>query len=439
MRRLHSGQALIASLALLAGMLGGFVLVFNSGQLVNDKMRLTNAVDAAALSAARWQARSLNFQAYLNRAIVANEVAIAQMVSLRSWSGYVDSVTTRIDQVTQYVPYLGPPMRALERGWDAIDRALDLALPPLEGLLSDWNNRSLALAQAAAHQATLPAAADIVGQVLQANEPRAQLSDSTRLLQARNGAIWQNRFTQRYERGGGDLRRFTQLLGDSRDGFTRARGSTFLDLRFLAIEKRGGTDLIGERAWRGIDTLSMHLDFFLASSEIPLGWGAAEQRQGNVTARGNATHGGSSSTNPGATRRARRDLRPLPDYEGVPQIRDVVNPRSTAPRSLVYSVAAHLPVEEVKTLDRLLMPAGFITFEGGRESVAPATSDNALHAIASAEVYFQRPADRTDGRTEHARLFNPYWQVRLVPVSASDRTLTAPSRGLTVDPFAVLP
>ncbi len=52
MRRLHSGQALIAALALLAGMLGAFVLVFNTGQLVNDKIRLTNAVDAAAYSAA---------------------------------------------------------------------------------------------------------------------------------------------------------------------------------------------------------------------------------------------------------------------------------------------------------------------------------------------------------------------------------------------------
>src|SRR5688500_17411234 len=113
MRRSQSGQALIVLLALVSGMLGGFVLLFNTGQVVNDKIRLTNATDAAAYSAAQWQARSLNYQAYLNRAIVANEVAIAQLVSLRSWSRYVDTLTTKIDRVARYVPYLGPPMRTL--------------------------------------------------------------------------------------------------------------------------------------------------------------------------------------------------------------------------------------------------------------------------------------------------------------------------------------
>lgn len=71
--------------------------------------------------------------------------------------------------------------------------------------------------------------------------------------------------------------------------------------------------------------------------------------------------------------------------------------------------------------------------------VAPAYADAALHAIASAEVYFQRPAERADRRVEYPSLFNPYWQARLVPVPALDRQLTATSRGLQVDPFAVLP
>jgi len=438
MRRLHSGQALIASLALLAGMLGGFVLVFNSGQLVNDKMRLTNAVDAAAYSAAQWQARALNFQAYLNRAIVANEVAIAQLVSLRSWSDYVDSVTTRIDQVTRYVPYLAAPMRALERGWDAVDGVLSRVLPEIERPLSWWNVRMLALAQAAAHQSAQLASADVVEQVLQANEPRAQVNGATRLLQVRNASVWQHRFTQRYERGGGDLRRFRQLLADSRDGFTRARSDTLFDLGIISLERRGGTDLIGEYAWRGIDTLSLHENWFF-HEEAPLGWGAAEQRRAGVNVRGRGEHGGSLSRNPSASRRAQRALQPVQTYQGLPEIRDVVNPRSTAPRPLVYTVAAQLPASAIRTLDRLLMPGGFPVLEGGRQSVAPDLADGALHAIGSAEVYFQRPAQRADGRVEHPSLFNPYWQVRLVPVSATDRQLTAPSRGLAADPFAVLP
>lgn len=437
MRRLHSGQALIASLALLAGMLGGFALVFNAGQVVNDKIRLTNAADAAAYSGALWQARALNYQAYLNRAVVANEVAIAQLVSLRSWSRYVDSLTTNVDRVTRYIPYLNAPIRALEQGWDAVDTLISRGLPPMEGLLSAWNAEVLPLAQGLAHQQAPLAAADLAGQVLRANEPRAQLSDATRALQVRNASVWQHRFTERHERGGGDLRRVTRLLADSRDGFTRSRSDTLFDIGFLALERRGGTDLLGENAWRGIDTLSLHIDYWLSHDEVPLAWGAAEQRARARPGRG--THGGSLSRNPSATRRAQRSMQTASLYRGVPEIRDVVNPGSQAPRSLVYSVAAHLPAADVRTLDRLLMPAGFATLEGGSESVAPAFANGSLHAVASAEVYFQRPEDRADGREEYPSLFSPYWQARLVPVSRAERQLVASFRGLSVDPFAVVP
>src|SRR5690606_27765533 len=127
----------------------------------------------------------------LNRAMVANEVAIAQLVSLRAWSRYVDTLTTNIDRITRYVPYLGPPMRALERGWDAVDRVLGTALPPLESGLSVWNAEILANAQAIAHQQAPLAAADLVPQALAAWEPRVRLSEVTRALQVRNGAAWQ--------------------------------------------------------------------------------------------------------------------------------------------------------------------------------------------------------------------------------------------------------
>src|SRR5688572_14423197 len=104
MRRSHSGQSSIVLLALLASLVAAGAACFGVGQLVNDKMRLVNAADAAAYSAAQWEARSLNFQSYLNRAIVANEVAIAQLVSLRSWSGYVSTLARNGATVAQWIP-----------------------------------------------------------------------------------------------------------------------------------------------------------------------------------------------------------------------------------------------------------------------------------------------------------------------------------------------
>ncbi len=191
------------------------------------------------------------------------------------------------------------------------------ALPVLESALSLWNTRALVTAQAVAHQQALLAAADLVQKVSVANEPRAEVATATRLLQTQNGEIWQHRFTARYQRGGGDLRRFTRLLMDSRDGFTRSRRSDLpISLPLMSMPRRGGTDLLGEYSWRGVDTLSLHLNLLLRHVETPLGWGAAEQRRQSVTQRGE--HGGSLSRNARASRLALRDSRVSDRYQGVP-------------------------------------------------------------------------------------------------------------------------
>lgn len=438
MRRPHSGQATLLMLAFLGSMVVAFVLVYNTGQLVNDKIRLTNAADAAAYSAALAEARSLNYQAYLNRAIVANEVAIAQLVSLRSWSRYIDTVTTNADRITRYIPPLAAPMRTLEQGWDQVDRLLGATLPPMEAGLSQWNTRVLAAAQAVAHQQALPVAADLVTQVALQNEPRARVSGATRLLQVRNAQTWQHQFTERLQRGGGDLRNFARLLMDSRDGFSRSRRADLpVQVPLISLPRRGGTDLIGEYTWRGLDTLSLHIDLLLDHVEVPLGWGAGEQRRQVVRTRGQ--HGGSVQRNPRASRRGLAGLVPRQSYQGLPEVRELRDPAARGERTLAYSVALELPAGSIRTADRAFMPQGMTTLEGRSQTVAPSLAGNALHAISTAEVYFQRPEERRDGRDEQPNLFNPYWQTRLVPTGATERQLTAPFRGLQVDPFAVLP
>lgn len=436
-RRLHSGQALLVMLAFTACLIGGFAVVFNVGQLVNDKIRLTNAADSAAYSAALWEARSLNFQAYMNRAIVANEVATAQLVSLRSWSQYLDRLTRNADQITRYVPPLAAPMRALAQGWGRINDGLQTGLPLLEGALSIWNARALTAAQSVAHQQAPLVAADLARQVVEASEPRARIGEATRALQVRNGELWQHRFTEKYQRGGGDLRRFTRLLMESRDTFTRARRNDLpIPLPVISLPKRGGTDLLGEQSWRAVDTLSLHLDLLLRHVETPLGWGAAEQRHRATTQRGE--HGGSLSRNPRASRLALRTNRISDRYQGTPEIRDIVNPSRADLPDLTYSVALRLPAESVRTVDRLLMPAGMLNTDGATESLSPHFSADGLHTVGTAQVYFQRPVGRADAREEYPSLFNPYWQARLIATPPGTFVLTAAERGLTIDPYGLL-
>jgi Putative Flp pilus-assembly TadE/G-like len=81
----QQGQAMIFALVFTAAAGLMSLLLFNSGLLANTKTRLQNAADAAAYSASVLQARDHNFSAYTNRAMVANQVAVAQIVSLKSF------------------------------------------------------------------------------------------------------------------------------------------------------------------------------------------------------------------------------------------------------------------------------------------------------------------------------------------------------------------
>ncbi|MEY4763044.1 MAG: hypothetical protein RLZZ200_2900, partial [Pseudomonadota bacterium] len=264
----QSGQSLVLALSFAAVLAGGSLWVFNWGQAVNDKLRLQGAADAAAYSAAVWEARSLNFQSYTNRAIVANEVAVAQLVSLRSWSAYVGRSLGNLSAITAWVPTVGSALASVAEGWQTTDQFLQQSLPPLEAALSHWNADVLVTAQAVMHQQALIGAADLVSAVTRQNMPSAKVSDSTRLLQLRNAAGWQNGLTTKNRRGGGDLTRFVGLLMESRDGFSADRRAELLPANpFLDLRKRGGTDLLAESAWRGMDTLSLHLDSPFGSSE----------------------------------------------------------------------------------------------------------------------------------------------------------------------------
>ena len=74
------GQVLPLATLLLLAVAATLFYMFNGGQLVQEKLRLTNTADAVAYSAGVFEARMLNYDAYANRAIIANQIAIGQAV-----------------------------------------------------------------------------------------------------------------------------------------------------------------------------------------------------------------------------------------------------------------------------------------------------------------------------------------------------------------------
>ena len=99
----QSGQASIFVLALIGIVLVSTIFLYQSGRLTSEKMQLQNAADAAAFGASTLEARSLNFAAYTNRAMVANEVAVGQMVGMLS---FVDELKTTGEYIDTYAGIL---------------------------------------------------------------------------------------------------------------------------------------------------------------------------------------------------------------------------------------------------------------------------------------------------------------------------------------------
>lgn len=93
------------------------VSMYTMGQQSISKMKLQNTADAAAYSAVLAEARDYNFAAYTNRAIIANQVAVAQVVGLTSWSrNYAATYHGPASWVPQVLTSLGGPLAKIL--WD---------------------------------------------------------------------------------------------------------------------------------------------------------------------------------------------------------------------------------------------------------------------------------------------------------------------------------
>ena len=98
------GQVLVLCLILTTLGAAALYFLFDSGQTVSARMRTVSAADTAAYSAASWRARVMNYNAYANRAIVAQEVAIAQAITLESWAYYFENFTDTMKDFSRVYP-----------------------------------------------------------------------------------------------------------------------------------------------------------------------------------------------------------------------------------------------------------------------------------------------------------------------------------------------
>ncbi|MGJ8670708.1 MAG: hypothetical protein ACSHXK_14555 [Oceanococcus sp.] len=99
---------MLFGLLFLAVAIMSLLILFNQGQLVKNRVQLENAADAAVYSQALLGARNQNFIAYTNRAMVANEVSIGQMVALLSWAKHYKNVGAFLNFPLYNIPIVPP-------------------------------------------------------------------------------------------------------------------------------------------------------------------------------------------------------------------------------------------------------------------------------------------------------------------------------------------
>jgi hypothetical protein len=419
------GQVLALLLPLLAVLIAALWWVLETGEGVAEKQRMRNTADAAVLAGAVWQAKVLNFDAHMNRAIVANEAVIAQAVSLRGWSAYMDDMLPKAYAVTSAVPYLGTAMFYLQRGWSLIDQALQPALIMAEAGMSVIDH-DFALAQRTVH-AAYPAALDsVIREVVERNDPRYEVTTGGQWMLMRTAFEW-SKFTAFY--GGSWRWRQRDVVQRSMDGFSHERNWS---LNLLPgglvgrLEKRAGTDLVDFDTWRALETLALHQRRYLIFGRMrevsPIGWAGVENGS-RTLARG--VHGGAYRSNPRTARLAEQSMRSGSGYLGLPSMWDL----SAIQRSVFSPPVIAIRVS-LRESDRR-SAGGWFEFKslaGLSATDSPAatkslgsTTEFPMMVEAAATTSFVRPVPRADGAQEAPSLYNPYWRPRLVSLSAVDR------------------
>jgi hypothetical protein len=440
----QQGQALVLGLLMIFLAAVGLFALFSSAQVTITKQKLNSASDAASYSAALWRARVLNFDSYSNRAILAQEVAVAQAVTLVSWADYFKDFTGNLNQIAQYYPPLaafsGPTAQAAALSAQATRAAAaaEIAARSAQDIgYKDLLKNSQRLLHLTTNAFALSSLTTEVARANDTNFHAYVLPD---------GAMFTD-MTKRYA-SVAERQRFKQLVVDSLDGFTgksrddqlrllalpsRCAFAPFVGFnqRFQKLVKRGGTSLSDDlERWEAVDTLSLHNwkrsgGFFGIGGctnfeSLPLGAGAAEAADPEL-AGAVLTSDFDIDANGAAKSQASTNIQGFGTYSGLAQILDLDYGNLSNQRfpTNEFAVVTRVQDQNIRTADQLNIGVG-------RLRTSDRMAGAKMASLSAAQVYFRKPSARGPldlNDMEYASLFGPYWQARLTSPSDAQRIL----------------
>lgn len=291
-RRNVKGQALVLAIVSLLVLCLGVIVLFNTGQTVSKKVELVNAADAAAYSVGIEQARAFNLIAYMNRATVANQVAVAQMVSWYSWTNFMLRGTDNFKDAVQAIAVLFDISIVGAEVGAALQEVVS-ALSEVKTVVQELRDgMQVAFSAGVTVISALDSAYSEASQLIAVGEPQSSLLLARKIVQLNtdnkatvgvrgmglleSDAIAAAQYAKRYTiptagRRTAEADRFANVVMEARDGFSRKRNGGI-----GPIHKRGGTDLVDYRDWVGVDTLNAKLRIWpVVKIDVPMAWGGA--------------------------------------------------------------------------------------------------------------------------------------------------------------------
>ncbi len=458
----QDGQAVVWFLATIAACCCIFALVYNVGQVSNKKEATVNAADAAALSGALIEARMLNFTAYANRAAIANEVTIAQLVASESFMHYSDTLLQNIATYTSIVPYVDDVTSALADGADAATDAVDgyvqAGVPAIDAVVTALQGTATAAYGAGATAANTVASNIAAANVTTFNgrtDQAPQLAASSLALAMNEGA-WTS-----FINTGGNLDVVSSIVQNSRDPFSDQRKNSQLindvntalevlggGTEFTQLAKTSGTTVLqGFNHWESQDSMDLEqstclFGLFCSTDPIPfvdMGYGRADADSNGDSGQNLCnTSGGIFGQYTWNCQQAMNNPNNV-SWNGLPSLYDIAAGLSTTDpcstnngsdsASLTYVMAVQETGSAALTTQSLGTGLNNVDVSGPQGS--PQMTDDFqnggnITAISEACVFFLRPdgkgtdptrgpLPRQDGTHEFASLYNPYWQARLTP------------------------
>ncbi|MFK8084140.1 MAG: pilus assembly protein TadG-related protein [Granulosicoccus sp.] len=456
MKKYEQGQVLPLGLVLVVLCVVGALVLFNTSQLATDKMRLANSADAAAYSGALWQARALNYQAYANRAMVANQVAIGQAISLQSWMTYAAMTSQNLATALKPVPVLNMVTTGIDTAVAVAEKAVRLGAKSLL-VASNAATKALSASQSVMHAATLANTAELISVVARESDSRFTTNSAYGIgSKATNAAQWLAFNSQYTRKNTNAMLERQRLIMQSRDKFTRSRNWNLFDFwvpsgfRTLhKLRRQGTTQLLSIKTPQGLqwewvakDTMSIHNKKYRWSgkslTETPVAWASAftnsrgARRPINkkscarvpiVLLKPNCTH--FTADNHRSELFAdlsvpnllgKRTLVPLQGYGGVRSFWGLSDKAQAAEDArLTVRVEVSLPAGQVRESDAIM--------SSEQLAVPVVVAGNTLSSLSAADVFYRRPKHHfiDKSRREKANGYNPYWQAQLSPVSKLER------------------